>query len=125
VWSEAFSKCSKTLVDDAAVIIEGKVENADGSDVTVIVNDVRLIDEQVARASRSVSIALSASKTDDKFLDEMFALLSETPGRTEVFFDIESDGLRTRLAAPALAVQGSVSLEQRLVERGCDVKWAL
>jgi DNA polymerase-3 subunit alpha len=125
VWSEAFSKCSKNLVDDAAVIIEGKVENADGSDVTVIVNDVRLIDEQVARASRSVSIALPANISDDKFFDDMFAILSETPGRTDVFFDIVSDGLRTRLAAPALAVQGSVNLEQRLVERGCSVKWSL
>jgi hypothetical protein len=113
------------LVDDAAVIIEGKVENADGSDVTVIVNDVRLIDEQVARASRSVFIAIPTAQTSDKYLDEMFALLSDAPGRTDVFFDIVADGLVTRLAAPALAVQGSVSLETRLVERGCDVKWSL
>jgi DNA polymerase-3 subunit alpha len=125
VWSEAFSKCSKNLVDDAAVIIEGKVENADGSDVTVIVNDVRSIDEQVARASRSVSIALPSYPADEKFLDEMFTLLSETPGRTDVFFDIVADGLKARLAAPALSVQGSVGLEQRLVDRGCSVKWSL
>jgi DNA polymerase III alpha subunit len=26
VWSEAFTKCSKNLVNDSAVIIEGKVE---------------------------------------------------------------------------------------------------
>jgi hypothetical protein len=93
--------------------------------VIVIVNDVRLIDEQVARASRSVSIALPAYKIDDKFFDDMFAMLSECPGRTDVFLEVVAEGLSTRLAAPALGVQGSVALEKRLVEHGCSVKWSL
>jgi DNA polymerase-3 subunit alpha len=125
VWADAYGKCSKNLYDDAAVIIEGKVEAADGSDVTVIVNDVRLIEEQVARAARNLSISLPAALIDDRFLDEMFALLSETPGRTDVFLDVDAGGVVTRLAAPVLAVQGSVTLEQRLVEKGCSVKWSL
>jgi hypothetical protein len=53
------------------VIIEGKVEAADGSDVTVIVNEVRRVEEQIARASRSVSIALPAVGIDEQFLDDM------------------------------------------------------
>jgi DNA polymerase-3 subunit alpha len=125
VWADAYGKCSKNLYDDAAAIIEGKVETADGSDVTVIVSDVRLIDEQAARAARKLEIALPASGINDRFLDEMFALLSAAPGRTDVFLDVDVDGLVTRLAAPVLAVQGSMTLEQRLVEKGCSVKWSL
>jgi DNA polymerase-3 subunit alpha len=125
VWSDAFAKCSKNLYDDASVIIEGKVEAADGSDVTVIVSDVRLIDEQVARAARNVSIAIPSDLINERFLDEVFALLSGTAGRTDVFLDVQAGGVVTRLAAPVLAVQGSVGLEQQLVEKGCSVKWSL
>jgi DNA polymerase III subunit alpha len=125
VWADAYSKCSKNLVDDAAAIIEGRVETADGSDVTVIVNEVRLIAEQAARASRSLSIAIPLKAVNEQFLDEMFALLSETPGRTGVFFELSADGVVTTLEAPALSVQGSCALEKRLAEKGCSVKWSL
>ena len=124
-WAEAYTKCSKDLIDDVAVIIEGKVEAADGSDVTVIVNEVRRVEEQIARASRSVSIALPAVGVDEQFLDDIFAVLSGSPGRTDVFLEMRTDGVITKLQAPALSVQGSAALERRLADTGCSVKWSL
>src|SRR5436190_1992099 len=124
-WAEAYTKCSKDLIDDVAVIIEGKIESADGSDITVIVNEVRRVEEQIARASRSVSIALPAVGVDEQFLDDIFAVLSGSPGRTDVFIEMRTDGVITKLQAPQLSVQGSAALERRLADTGCSVKWSL
>lgn len=125
VWSEAYSKHSAHLVDDATIIVEGKVETADGNDVTVIVNEVRPIEEQVARVARSVSIALPSQLASNGLLDDLFAMLSESPGRTEVFFDVMVDGVRIKLSAPALSVQGSVGLARRIEQKGCRVDWKM
>ncbi|MFL6466498.1 MAG: OB-fold nucleic acid binding domain-containing protein, partial [Pyrinomonadaceae bacterium] len=124
-WSDAYSKCSKDLIDDKAVIVEGKVETADGSDVTVIVNNVRLVEEQVARASRSVSIGLPANLVSDSLLDDIFALLSGSSGRTDVYFEVRTDEIVTQLQSPVLSIQGSAALERSLAEKGCSVKWSL
>ena len=125
VWSEAFSKHSAHLVDDKLIIVEGKVETADGNDVTVIVSEVRPIEEQVARVARSVSITLPANLAANGLLDDLFAMLSESPGRTEVFFELTVDGVHTKLKAPALSVQGSVGLARRIEQKGCRVDWKM
>jgi DNA polymerase-3 subunit alpha len=125
VWSDAYSKHSAHIVDDAIIIVEGKVETADGNDVTVIVNEVRPIEEQVARVARSVSITLPADLAANGLLDDLFAMLSESPGRTEVFFDLTVDGVHTKLSAPALSVQGSVGLTRRIEQKGCHVDWKM
>ena len=125
VWSEAYTKHSANLVDDALLIVEGKVEAADGSDITIIVNEVRPIRDHVARSARSVSIALPSDSCKDGFLDEVFAMLSESPGRTDVYFEVPVGEILARLHSNALAVQGSNKLAEKLEAKGCTVSWSV
>ncbi len=124
VWADAYNKHSAHLIDDALIIAEGKVETAEGGDVTVIVHEVRPIDEQVARSAKTVSITLPASQ-DDTLLDELFDIVSGSPGRTDVFFEMEVGGVRARLHSPAAGIQGSMRIARRLEECGCTVSWSL
>jgi len=125
VWSEAYNKHSANLIDDAMIIIEGKVEAAEGSDVTIIVNEVRPIEDQIARSAKTVSIRLPASVDDDRLLDELFDMVSGSPGRTDVFFEMAVGDVTARLHSAALGIQGSSQLARRLEAKGCTVHWAL
>jgi len=125
VWSDAYTKHSLHLVDDAMIIVEGKVEAADGNDVTVIVNEVRPIAEHHARSARSVVIQLPVSNGDDKFIESIFDMLLETPGRCDVFFEIKVGGIKTKMHSAPLSIQGSVHLTRSLESKGCGVNWVL
>ena len=125
VWSEAYNKHSANLIDDAMIIIEGKVEAAEGSDVTIIVNEVRPIEDQIARSAKTVSIRLPASVDDDRLLDELFDMVSGSPGRTDVFFEMAVGDVTARLHSAALGIQGSSQLARKLEAKGCTVHWAL
>jgi DNA polymerase III alpha subunit len=124
VWSEAYNKHSANLVDDAMIIIEGKVETAEGSDVTIIVNEVRPIEDQVARSAKTVSIKLPAGEENDRLLDELFDMVSGSPGRTDVFFEIDAGDVHARLHSPGLGLQGSTQITRKLEAKGCTVNWS-
>ncbi|MGH9947148.1 MAG: DNA polymerase III subunit alpha, partial [Pyrinomonadaceae bacterium] len=125
VWSEAFNKHSGNIIDDAAIIVEGKVKVAEGSDVTIVVNEIRPLEDQIAKSARSVSISLPSNAVEGRFLDDLFGMLSESPGRTDVFLEMTVDGVRTKLHAPALSVQGSSVFRRNLEAKGCKVNWSL
>jgi len=126
MWSEAYSKFSSLVLDDAVVIIEGRVESADVSDLTVIVSAVRsLVDAEAGNARRLV-IGLPDDRVSDEFLFDLFSSLSETPGLCEVSFEVPVGGkIAVELETRALRVKGSAKLESALTGRGCTVSWRL
>jgi hypothetical protein len=83
------------------------------------------MEDQLARCAKTVSIKLPAGEQDDRLLDELFDMVSGSPGRTDVFFDIEVDGIRARLRSPSLSVQGSTQMARKLEAKGCKVDWSL
>lgn len=125
LWSDAYTKNAASLSDDSMIIVEGKIEAADGNDVTVIVNEVRPITEQYARSARSLVIKLPSASGDDKFLESIFDMLLETPGRCDVYFETDAGDVRTKMHSPPLAVQGSMHLANSLEAKGCGVSWSL
>jgi len=125
VWSDSYTRHAANLTDDSMIIVEGKVEAADGNDVTVIVNEVRPIAEQFARSARCVTITLPKSISEQAYIEDLFGMLLESPGRCEVFFEADIGKVRARLQSPALSVQGSVNLTKSLESRGCSVTWSL
>lgn len=125
VWSEAYGRHSGLLKDDALLIVEGKVESADGPEVTIIVQEIRSLNEQVSKNARSVSITLPTGNVGPDYFTDLFSALNEHPGRCEVFIQLPVDDLDVILHSVPLRIQGSRSLESTLLEKGCSVKWAL
>lgn len=125
LWSEAYGKFSELLADDALLIVEGKVETADGQDVTMIVSDVRSLHASVSRHARELAIILPSADFSVDFLDEIHSLLNRESGRCEVSITIPINGFVAKLLSGPIRVAGSVRLENDLKARGCSVKWIL
>lgn len=125
-WSENFSKYSEMLKDDEIVIVEGKVESNDGSDITVILEEVKKLADAVPQKAKSLSITLPIGNLNENYLDNLLALLSKDKGKCEVFFDLAiNDVLQMKIYSQPLRIQGSIKLENELKMRGCQIAWIL
>lgn len=125
VWAEAFGKCADVIKDDAILLVEGKVETADGAELTLIVSDARsLLDAQTGSANR-VSIGLPAGQLDDTYLYDLFSVLGSSRGSCEVVLGVPVKGFNVEIEARAFRVKGSGSLDDALRSKGCSVTWHL
>ncbi|QYO67440.1 DNA polymerase III subunit alpha [Leptolyngbya sp. 7M] len=123
LWSEAYTRLSSILADDALVIVEGKVESSEGQEPTVIASDLRLIVDTISNTARSVTITLPPSLFDEEQLEDIYSLISDHSGTCDVVLEVKLDGRTVKLGSPGLGVRGSGKLEQELKNRGCGVNW--
>jgi DNA polymerase III subunit alpha len=87
-WSESYSKHSEMLKDDEILIVEGKVEANDGSEITVILDGAKKLADAVPQKARHLSVTLPSEGLDEKYLDSLLTLLSKDAGRCEVFLNL-------------------------------------
>jgi DNA polymerase III subunit alpha len=125
MWGEAYGKCGSLLENDAMLIVEGKIESVDGSDVTMIVNDCRSLVEAVSKNARAVNIFLPKRSFDDLYFQELYSILNEAQGRCEVVLEMPVEGVNVKIQSGPLRVEGSRKLERELTARGCEVQWVL
>ena len=124
-WSEAYGKHSQILKNDELLIVDGRVESAEGQDITIIVQDARSLIEAKSRNARSVNIALPAGRIEDDYLHEILSILNSETGKCEVYLDLKLDDVNIRLHSEPVRIQGSSRLEAALRSRGCDVEWTM
>jgi DNA polymerase-3 subunit alpha len=125
MWADAYGKYAALLENDALLIVEGKVESGEGQETTLIVNDVRSLKEEVTRNARSVLITVPADISKDQYLDDIYAILNDSPGHCEVYVDMKFDRGRVRLQSQSLRIQGSRKVESELANKGCTIEWTL
>jgi DNA polymerase-3 subunit alpha len=124
-WSEAFGKFGNLMQNDRLLIVDGRVEAAEGQEITFIVAEARLLSDETSRKAKAVTISLPDKDYDEEFLFDLFAILNEKSGRCEVFFEIPIESYRLRLHSQPVRIQGSSALETALAARGCRVDWIL
>ncbi len=125
-WSESYSKHSELLKDDEIIIVEGKVEASDGTEITVILEEAKRLADAVPQKARHLLISLPLEEYNDRYLDGLLTLLSRDKGKCEVFLDLELEkSLSVRIYSQPLRIQGSKSLENELMTKGCRVDWVL
>ena len=125
-WSEAYEKFSDSLRDGELLTVAGKVESAEGQEITLILDDAGRLDEAVPFKAKNISITVPEDKLEEKLLEEVFALLSRNQGGCAVNFSIVlKENVNVQLSSPALRIKGSRNLESKLVELGCQVQWRL
>jgi DNA polymerase-3 subunit alpha len=124
VWAEAYGKFSTLLVDDNLLIVEGRVEAVDGQEITLIIDDVKNLADARPRNARGVTIGLPANG-DETFLNEIYAMLSQTQGRCDVVLKMPIDDLEVNMESQILRIEGSARIEKELIARGCTVDWRL
>jgi DNA polymerase-3 subunit alpha len=124
-WSEAYGKFSQILKNDELLIVDGRVESAEGQDITIILSDARSLVEAKSRNARSVSIGLPSNRISDEYLHDLLSLLNGASGKCDVYFDLAADDVKVRLHSKPIRVEGSGRLETELLNRGCEVNWVL
>jgi DNA polymerase III subunit alpha len=125
-WSESYSKYSEILKDDEIVIVEGRVEANDGTEITVILDEAKRLADAVPQKARHLLISLPAGEYNEAYLDGLLTLLSRDKGRCEVFLKLELEkNFDVRIYSQPLRIQGSKNLENELKTKGCGVDWVL
>ena len=124
-WSEAYGKFASVLKNDELLIVEARVESAEGQDITIILQDAKSLVEAKSRNARSVNIALPANRVDETYLHDLLSILNAETGKCEVYLDLKLDDVNVRLHSEPVRIQGSSRLEADLRSRGCDVNWVL
>jgi DNA polymerase III subunit alpha len=124
-WSEAYGKFGHLMQNDQMLIVDGRVESAEGQEITFVVSHARSLSDAVPRSAKAVTISLPDREYDEEFLYDLFSVLNETSGRCEVFFEMPLDGFQLRLHSQPVRIQGSGALADKLSARGCKVNWIL
>jgi DNA polymerase-3 subunit alpha len=122
-WGEAFQAFSSFLKDDEMVIVGGKIEAGDGQEPTLIVSEVRSLDDSVAAAARSINITFPVDRIDQAFVEDIFLTLGSHHGRCEVFLTIPADDTVVKVVASGTRVAGSRILQRELESKGCRIDW--
>jgi DNA polymerase III subunit alpha len=126
IWAEAFSKYSDLLKNDEIIIVEGRVESNEGQEITLIVNEARLLADAVPLKARQLSITLPEKGLDEQYYEELFSLLSRGQGKCEVFLNVRiEENIKMKIYSMPLRIQGASRLEKDLRERNCEVEWVL
>jgi DNA polymerase-3 subunit alpha len=124
-WSEAYTKFAGNIKDDELLIVEGRVESADGQEITLIVNEVKVLADAVPMKARQVSITLPAEKYNEEYFDNLRALFSRNQGKCEVRINLELEDIKLSIETPPNRIQGSRKVETELEGMGCVVEWVL
>lgn len=125
VWAEAFGKYSELIKDESLLIVEGRVETVEGTEITLIVNEVRSLADAESGNAKRLSISLPSNDVDENYLFDLFSLLGQTRGTCGVSIEVPVNGLSVEIEAQALRVKGSGNLEAALKSKGCSVAWHL
>ena len=125
VWAEAYGKYAEALKNEELLIVNGRVEAADGQEITFIVNEVKTLADAEARHARSVSIGLPVNELNDEYLYSLFSVLSKSQGQCEVFIDLPVDDIKLKIHALPVRIKGSRNIENELKAKGCSVTWML
>ncbi|HEY8560594.1 MAG TPA: DNA polymerase III subunit alpha [Pyrinomonadaceae bacterium] len=125
-WSESYAKHNELLRDDEIIIVEGKVEAHDGTEITIILEEAKRLADAVPQKARHLLVSLPFDEYNEAYLDGLLTLLSRDKGKCEVFLNLELEkALQVRIYSQPLRIQGSKSLESELQTRGCRVEWVL
>jgi DNA polymerase III subunit alpha len=125
MWAEAFTKCGELVKDDALLVVEGRVETADGAEITMIVSGVRSLRDEESGCAKELHVGLPTNAVDEDFLFDIFSVLSQSRGTCQVLIDVPVDGVAVSIETHALRVKGSSNLEAALRSKGCTVQWHL
>lgn len=125
-WSESYAKFSEMLRDDEILIVDGKIEANDGTEITLILEETKRLADAVPQKAKNLLITLPSEEFGEKYLDELLTSLSKNTGKCEVFlnFALKKD-LSVRIYSQPLRIQGSKGLENDLKSKGCGVEWVL
>jgi DNA polymerase-3 subunit alpha len=122
-WGEAFSKFSEIIKDDELVIADGRIEGGEGQDLTLIVNDIKRLNESILAKAREALVVFPDTIYDTDFLERVFAVLSSNPGDCDVYLKFNIEDIAMKVHSGPLRIHGCARVENDLAALGCSIVW--
>jgi DNA polymerase-3 subunit alpha len=98
VWPEPYGKAAKTIQNDSAVLIKGRLEIDDGGAMTIIAEEVQSLENICERSARAVIIRFGVDSITGDRLDTLSKLLDTHRGDCGVVFEVAlNDGQLARV----------------------------
>ena len=108
------------------MIINGKIESADGQEITLIVEEVKKLADALPQKAQSLSINLLKKKFDERYFEELVEVFNKNQGSCDLLLGFELEGgVTVEIKSQALRIQGTSRLENELHSRECSVRWIL
>lgn len=120
---ENFNKYIGLIKDDELIIADGKIEASEGQEPTLMINEIRGLDDALAERARGVSITIPPRISTEADFEGLFRILDRERGRCEVALTVNTGAVKIRLDASGVSVSPSRSLQRELEDRGCVVEW--
>ncbi|HMQ03989.1 MAG TPA: DNA polymerase III subunit alpha [Pyrinomonadaceae bacterium] len=125
LWAEPFERCGGLVREESLLIAEGRIEVAEGNDLTLIVKDLRLLAEAESENAKNLLIGLPSRAITEDVLFDLLSALRESRGNCRVELEVPIPGLSVGVELHGVRVKGSGRMEAALKEMGCTVKWHL
>ncbi len=123
-WSEALGKFAHILNEDELVILKGRIDSNEGQEMTVIIDEVQSLTDNVYKNARQLKVFLPEKNCNEKYLEEIFTLLGKTQGVCEVLLNVGiGKNYTSQIVVGPLRIRGSQSIEKELKLKGCRVAW--
>ena len=124
LWPEPFRRHATLVKDEAILVVSGRLELAEESSVSVVVDNITQLDEAIQQKASELIIRLPQNGDAVNAFDDILRVLESVKGECDVFLEIVCDDSIVRIRAhPSLRVQGSSELEAALQKLGCEVTW--
>jgi DNA polymerase-3 subunit alpha len=124
LWPEPYRRNSSVLAEEAAVLVNGRVELGDEGPATIIIEKLSELTQAVQQKAREVVIQFVGQAPNVARFDEVKKLLETSPGDCDVFIELKLDNMTVRVRAhPSLKIEGSAKIETNLRNLGCQVMW--
>ena len=125
-WSESFVKYGDLMKNDELLIVNGKVEAADGQEITLIVEEVKKLADALPQRAQRLTLNLQKKVFDESYFEKLTEIFNKNRGGCEVVLDFMlENGIGIKIQSQALRVQGTSRLEKELNDLDCRVRWNL
>ena len=124
-WPEVYKRFKHLIGDDMAVLIIGRYIVEDDSGGSIIVDEVKKLEDVLQRSARAVLLRLPARQSEEAIVQSLFSVLDRFRGDCDVFIEMYLEGgvlVRSRPHG-ALRVEGSLEMEAAVRELGCGIEW--
>ncbi|MCS6808470.1 MAG: DNA polymerase III subunit alpha [Bacteroidota bacterium] len=86
LWSEAYARFRSCLVEDAVIVVSGKIDGSDS--LKIVVDEIIPISEAATRFVKGVKIVTSRQRNTPEHIRQALRVVEQYPGKAEIFFTV-------------------------------------
>jgi len=95
VFSDVLEKSRSLIVEDAVLLVEGKVSKRNGGEGKVLVSSVLAVDSEHFPSAREIHFTIDLERVGEEKVDQLKVLLTGHNGESKVFFHVREGDRRS------------------------------